>query len=71
MRSELAEFVTGKINEYYQKTGNLKALAIDAGVSPICLYKWTYGTQQPSLRSVERIIDALGYEIVIRRKHGI
>lgn len=66
--SDIGDFVIDKVEEYYERTRNLKALAIEAGVSTVSLYKWLYNDYNPSIESAERVLDALGWEIIIRKK---
>lgn len=66
--SEVADFIVNEVNEHYRKTKNLKALAAKAGVFYCNLNSWRKGKSVPTLENAEKILDALGWEIVIRKK---
>ncbi len=47
---------------------SLRVFADAAGVSISAFYEWRSGAKSPALRNVVAMADALGFEVVLRRK---
>jgi transcriptional regulator with XRE-family HTH domain len=45
-----------------------QAVAEQAKVSASAMRRWRIGDREPSLQGIEAVINALGYELVIRRR---
>ena len=44
---------------------SLRELAKRSGVSHITLYKWEHGTKPSKIDHIEKVLNALGYNLVI------
>ena len=55
-------------NEKKAKAMGYNKLAQSVGLSNATIYHWINGTESPMLYSFIKVLDALGYELIARRK---
>lgn len=69
MTSELEQFVMGEL-EWYRKGRWLRRLSQKTGIDYKNVWEWANGVRKPTLASMELLLDAMGYDLVIRRRDG-
>lgn len=67
-QSDLAEFTYDELNRY-KEAGFLGKLSERADIDYKSLVEWASGRRHPTTASMEKVLDAMGYKIVIRRKN--
>lgn len=65
--SEIQEFIADEL-EIYSDSRLIRKLAGRAGVSTGMMYSWRDRRKCPTLASAERVLDAMGYEIILRKR---
>lgn len=65
--SELQEFVITKVEEY-QEAGLLNKLAKKAQLDYATMLGWTEAKSKPNVASIESALDAMGYDLILRKR---
>lgn len=65
--SDIEMFVMDEL-EWYRRSRFLRKLSTRSGIDYKNIWEWANGVHKPSLASMEKLIDAMGYEIVIRKR---
>ena len=67
-RHPVHPFVHWMWNTMNDQAKSQQAVAEQAKVSASAMRRWRIGDREPSLQGIEAVINALGYELVIRRR---
>lgn len=62
---KIIQFIT---SERHRQGVSQSALAASAGVSMMTLYSLEAGRNGPTLKTCESLLEALGYELTVRKK---
>lgn len=65
--SDIADFIRDALADY-SESRILRRLAISNGIDYSSLWEYRAGVRIPSLPMAERVLEALGYTIVIKRR---
>lgn len=65
--SDLADFTYDELNRY-KEAGFLGKLSERSGIDYEAIQAWASGKRNPTTASMERVLDAMGYKIIVRKK---
>lgn len=65
--SDLCDFIQEQL-VFYSRSRFLSRLADKAGVDRTTLYHLRDGTQHATVETVEKILDAMDYDIILRKR---
>lgn len=65
--SDLAEFCHDELVRYRQ-AGLLGKVSERSGIDYESVQAWARGLRNPSTASIEKVLDAMGYKIVVKKK---
>ena len=65
--SDLAEFAHDELTRY-REAGLLGRLSELSGIDYESVQAWARGLRNPSTASIEKVLDAMGYKIVVKKK---
>lgn len=66
-RSDLADFTYDELNRY-KEAGLLEKVSERSGIDYASIKAWTDGKTNPTTASMEKVLDAMGYKVVVRKK---
>ena len=66
-RSDLADFTYDELCRY-KKAGFLGKVSERSGIDYESVYAWATGKRNPTTASMEKVLDAMGYKIVVKKK---
>lgn len=66
-RSALADFTYDELNRYNDE-GLLEKVSERSGIDYESVYAWATGKRNPTTASMEKVLDAMGYKIVVKKK---
>ena len=65
--SDLAEFTHDELTRY-KEAGFLGRVSELSGIDYESVQAWARGLRNPSTASIEKVLDAMGYKIIVKKK---